>query len=119
MKRKTIRNHRDFLTERDAPRTSNSAFLIRIKPAKIPGDARYGIIAPKKVFKLAVQRNRAKRLVRDWIAANEDLMMDNWDYIFVLREPILSLNRDSGRGKMRYKLKCLSENYSNDTTKSA
>ena len=109
MKRKTIRDHRDFLTERDAPWTSNAFFLIRLKPAKIPGDARYGLIAPKKVFKLAVHRNRAKRLVRDWIAANEDLMMNNWDYIFVLREPILTLDRDSGRGKMRFKLKCFSD----------
>ena len=114
MKRKTIRAHKDFLAPRDAPWTSNASFLIRLKPAKIPDDPRYGIIVSKKVFKLATERNRAKRLIRDWIAYNEDLMMDKWDYIFVLRAPILTLNRTSGREKMKYKLKCLIENYSNN-----
>lgn len=116
MKRKTIRNHKDFLTERDCPWTSNTFFVIKLKPAKIPGDARYGLIASKKVFKQAVQRNRAKRLIRDWIAANEDLMMDYYDYIFVLREPILHLSRDLGRQKMQKKFNTLKKFYSVDVT---
>lgn len=116
MKRKTIRNHNDFLTQRTDPCVMNLFFTVKIKPAKIPGDARYGIIAPKRVFKLATMRNRAKRIVRDWIAANEDLMLDEYDYVFVLREPILYLPRDKGRRKMQLKLRYLAKHYSQNVT---
>lgn len=114
MKRKTIRNHKDFFTTRDGPGIANSCCVIKIKPAKIPDDARYGIIATKRLFKLAVTRNRAKRIARDWIAFNEDLMMDSMDYIFILREPILNCNRDLGRQKMAHSLEKLSKIYSDD-----
>lgn len=116
MKRKTIRNHNDFLTQRTDPCVMNLFFTVKIKPAKIPGDARYGIIAPKRVFKLATMRNRAKRIVRDWIAANENLMLDEYDYVFVLREPILYLPRDKGRRKMQLKLRYLAKHYSQNVT---
>lgn len=111
MKRKTIRNHKDFLTGRDGPWVANSFFVIKLKPAKIPGSPRYGLVAPKKVFKLAVMRNRAKRIIRDWIAANEDLMMGYYDYVFVLREPILHISRNRGRHKMELKLNRLAKLY--------
>lgn len=111
MKRKTIRNHQDFLTPRDGPWIANTFFIIKMKPAKIPGDPRYGLVATKKTFKLAVQRNRAKRIARDLIAANEDFMMEYYDYIFILREPILYLSRDKGRDKMRRKLQMLAKHH--------
>ena len=59
------------------------------------------IWAPKVLFKHAVDRNRAKRLIRDWIAYNEKMMRDDWDYIFVIRRDILNADRDSGREAMR------------------
>lgn len=33
------------------------------------GISQFGVIAPNKVFTNAVKRNRAKRLVREWFAA--------------------------------------------------
>ena len=117
MQRKTIRNHKDFLTERGALRVSDDCFSIIVKEAKIPADARFGLVTPKKVFKLAVDRNRAKRVIRDWIAFNEKLMLNNLDYIFILREPILHLGRDQGRKKMQLKLKRLEKIYSADVSK--
>ena len=114
MKRKTIRDHKDFATKRDDPGIANTFFIIKIKPAKIPGDARYGLVAPKKVFKLATMRNRAKRIARDWIMSHEDMMMPEYDYVFILREPILYLERDKGRRKMQLKLNRLAKIYSNN-----
>ena len=73
MKRKTIRNHKDFLTSPDNPFVAAGCFVVKMKPAQ-KQDARYGIIASKRTFKLAVQRNRAKRLLRDWIDFNESLL---------------------------------------------
>jgi len=112
MKRKTIRNHKDFFTTRDGPGVANNCCVIKIKPVKIPGDARYGLIASKRLFKTAVTRNRAKRIARDWIAFNENLMMHQFDYIFILRESILSCDRDLGRQKIAHSFEKLSETYS-------
>lgn len=108
MKRKTIRNHKDFIASRDDPAVSNSYFIVKAKPmAKL--DARYGVIAPKKTFKFAVQRNRAKRLLRDWIAYNEDLMLPDKDYIFIAREAILDCSREKGRKTVADSLKKISK----------
>jgi len=71
MKRKTIRSHKDFFTTPDNPVYAGRYFIVKAKNA-VKKDPRYGIIASKRSFKLAVQRNRAKRLLRDWIAANEN-----------------------------------------------
>ena len=97
MKRKTIRNHRDFLTTKDDLKTSNDLFMVKAKTAKIPGDARYGLLVTKKTFKFAVQRNRAKRLIRDWLNYNEHLMLDDLDYIIILHKSILDSDRETGR----------------------
>lgn len=105
MKRKTIRNHRDFLTVREDPFVHTDCFVVKAKSAKFENDARFGIVASKKAFKLAVHRNRAKRLLRDWIAFNEDLMLPDMDYIFIARSSILDCNRDDGRAQMSKALK--------------
>ena len=101
MKRKTIRNHKDFLTPPDGITSVNSFVVVKIKPAKILGDARYGLIVSKKMFKLATARNRVKRLLRDWIAFNEDLMLPDFDYIFIARIGILNCSREYGRDRMK------------------
>jgi len=105
MKRKTILNHRDFLTVREDPVVFADCFVAKAKSAKFIGDARFGLVATKKTFRLAVHRNRAKRLLRDWIAFNEDLMLPDMDYIFIARSPILDCNREDGRNQMRKALK--------------
>ncbi len=97
MKRHTIRNHRDFITPQDGLKVALPSLVLRVKPVKIKNDPRYGIIASKKVFKLAVHRNRAKRLLRDWIAFNEDFMMPEFDYVFIAKARVLETNREDGR----------------------
>ena len=72
-------------------------------------DARYGVIASKRTFKLAVNRNRAKRLLRDWIADNENLMLPNMDYVFIARAAVLDCSREIGRKKMANALKKISK----------
>ena len=105
MKRKTIRNHRDFLTVREDPSVHADCFVAKAKSAKFADDARFGLVASKKVFKLAVHRNRAKRLLRDWISFNENLMLPNMDYIFIARSQILDCKREDGRAQMAKALK--------------
>lgn len=109
MMRDTIKRHADFATGDDAPTARCAYFLVRAKPAKHPEDARYGMIVTKKTFKHALDRNRAKRVLRDWIAHNEDMMQNAWDYIFVIRRDILIADRQSGRVAMKKALNYLSK----------
>lgn len=101
MKRKTIRNHRDFFVPQNGLSVATDCFFAKAKPAKIPCDARYGLIVSKRNFKFAVQRNRAKRLMRDWITANEDLMSPELDYVFVVYKPVLDCDCENGRKQIK------------------
>jgi len=86
----------------------NPFFITKTKSA-VKKDSRYGLIVSKKVFKLATNRNRAKRLLRDWLAHCENLLVPNKDYIFVARAPILGCKRPEGRQKMAAALKKLAK----------
>ena len=107
MKRDTIKNHADFAMAENDPVAKSAYFLVRAKPAKFPGDARYGMIVTKKTFKHAVDRNRAKRMLRDWLAFSEHMMHPEWDYVFIIRRAILDADRTSGRVAMKKALNYL------------
>lgn len=107
MKRKTIKKHDDFATVLDAPSARSAYFFIRTKKAKFENDARYGLVVTKKTFKHAIDRNRAKRLLRDWIAYNESLLRPDWDYIFIVKRDIFCADRYSGRNAMKKALRYL------------
>ena len=99
--RDTIKKHDDFLpTEMDIDARS-ALFFVRARPTKFQNGGRYGITASKRTFKFAVHRNRAKRLLRDWIVYNEKHMRNDMDYIFIARMPILATTRTDGRAAMR------------------
>lgn len=103
--RNTIKNHIDFAMTESDPTAISRFFIVRAKAAKFPDDPRYGLTATKKTFKLAVNRNRAKRLLRDWIAYHQDLMCPDRDYVFIARHAILDATRDGGRTAMSRALK--------------
>lgn len=98
--RDTIKKHEDFFMRPTDPVAHSSYFLVRAKQAKIQNDARYGITVTKKTFKHAVDRNRAKRMLRDWIQFNEKLMRDDLDYVFIVRRGIMDATREEGRAAM-------------------
>ena len=98
--RDTIKNHKDFIMTDDNPVAKSEFFYVRMKPCAIDGDARYGVVATKRTFKFATQRNRAKRLLRDWVRFNEAMLLSDMDYVFVARRAILDASRDDGRNAM-------------------
>jgi ribonuclease P protein component len=64
----------------------------RSAPAELPGTGaasptRFGFVAGKKVGS-AVKRNRAKRLLREAVRANQGALAQGWDLVFVARPPI-------------------------------
>ena len=97
MKHKTIRNHKDFLTGPQDIKVRSVCFYVKTKKSHIPDESRYGIVVTKRRFKKATERNRAKRVMRDWIAYSEDLFLPNIDYIFIPNDEILDYNREQGR----------------------
>lgn len=112
--RKTIKNHADFAVTPDDLSGLSSYFIARAKYARFPNDARYGLVVTKRTFKHAVDRNRAKRLLRDWIRFHKDMMLPNMDYIFVARAPILKATREEGRSAMRKALHWIQKTYKNE-----
>lgn len=109
--RNTIKNHKDFFMADSDPAALSALFVVRAKPAKFPDDPRYGVIAAKRTFKLAVQRNRAKRLLREWIRFHQNLLAPECDYVFVARFPILDADRESGRAAMAKALMHIQRKY--------
>ena len=108
--RDTIKNHKDFFMTDENPTARSAFFFVRMKPCVLSDNARYGLAATKKTFKFAIQRNRAKRLLRDWVRFNEKLLMPDMDYVFIARRPILTATRDEGRAAMARALTYLKKN---------
>lgn len=98
--RDTIKKHSDFIMAPDDPSARSDFFVVRACKTHFSDGARVGFTATKHTFKLAVDRNRAKRLMRDWVRFCEDLMVPEFDYIFIARAPILTATRDDGRAAM-------------------
>lgn len=115
--RNTIKKHSDFIVSPDDLSACSSYFIIRAKYAKFPNDARYGLVVTKRTFKHAVDRNRAKRLLRDWIRFHADMMLPSKDYVFIARAPILRATRDDGRIAMRKALHWIKKTYRNESEK--
>lgn len=105
--RNTIKTHNDFITPRDFPYSVMNWFSVHTKLAKYPEDPRYGLIVTKRSFRHAVERNRAKRLLRDWIRFAEKYMCPDLDYTFSARAALLNddVTREMGRKMMVTALK--------------
>ena len=112
--RDTIKKHSDFLMTDENPVAKSAFFYARMKPCVIPDTPRYGVTATKKTFKLAVHRNRAKRLLRNWVRFNEKHLLNDMDYVFVARHSILDATRDEGRDAMARALIYLKKKSSGD-----
>lgn len=99
--RDTIKKHEDFVADENDHNARCAGFAVRAKKTKFPKDARYGLVVSKRMFKFAVDRNRAKRLLREWIRHNEKMMLPGLDYVFIARRAILDFNREQGIDAMR------------------
>ncbi|SRR5574344_3140197 len=106
--RQTIRKHKDFIARIDDPVVKTPIFIVRCRPTLWIGDAKYGLIASKKTFARAHDRNRAKRLMRVWLRACESDMNPEMDYIVIARVAILEAKLTIGIETMKKALDELS-----------
>jgi ribonuclease P protein component len=105
--RETIKKHKDFAMTEDEPKFVCMLFIARARLTKWSGNAKYGLIATKKTFRHAVDRNRAKRLLRAWIRSHAEKMSPNMDYVFIARRPILDASLPQGTDFVRKAIKKL------------
>jgi len=105
--RNTIKKHSDFQTTDDAPKFICEFFIAKARPTKWPGDARYGLVATKRTFKLAVDRNLAKRKLRAWLKICESSLNPDLDYVFIARSSIMEAALPDGSAQMKRALKKL------------
>ncbi|MBN1325274.1 MAG: ribonuclease P protein component [Alphaproteobacteria bacterium] len=105
--RSTIRKHSDFIMPENCATAKTPLFIAKARKTIFPNDARYGLITTKKTFRLAVNRNRAKRLLRVWLFENKSLLNPELDYIFIARTPILNTLKPNGVAFMKEALESL------------
>ena len=105
--RDTIKKHSDFAMDDTDQLARSAGFLIRARPTIFPNDARYGLIVTKRTFRHAVDRNRAKRLLRAWLHHCERALDPTKDYVFIARPTILTWTRNDGIGAMKKALRYL------------
>ncbi|MCL2629104.1 MAG: ribonuclease P protein component [Alphaproteobacteria bacterium] len=94
--RESFKKRADFLRLKDCGASFVARFFIaNAAPAReIP--ARYGITASLSTFDNSVKRNRARRLMREWLRLEADALDPGKDYSFVLRAAILNAKREEG-----------------------
>lgn len=95
--RNTIKRYTDFKIGQTDIIARHKYLTIRARQTYSPDDPKIGFLAVKKIFKFAIQRNRAKRLMRDWACYCQDMMRMDSDYVFFAKDGILSVSRDEGR----------------------
>jgi len=84
----TIKLHKNFKFPENNWLTEGPLHL-KWRP-KLFESPQFGFVATKKTFPRAVDRNRAKRLLRIWIRANT--LPKDLDLLFVARPSILEIN---------------------------
>ncbi len=106
----TIKKHKDFKAHQNAPYILDVFFIAKTDKAVKHPIGRYGLIVTKKTFKSAVDRNRAKRLLRVWFRANLSEIKTDQDYIFIARKSILTADFETGLNNMCKCIRKLNKN---------
>lgn len=89
--RKILKKHSEFLKDTGFNNIKTEFFILKTRPCIFKKDPRYGIITTKKVFKLAIERNRAKRRLKASLIILNEKLSDELDYIFILKKSILNI----------------------------
>ncbi|MDR2685967.1 MAG: ribonuclease P protein component [Rickettsiales bacterium] len=105
--RRSFSNRADFIRLKESGKFARTSFFImNFAPAReIP--ARYGLIAVKKSFGTAISRNRARRLMREWLRLSAGLLDPNMDYALVLMPEILRAKKEDGLRELERAVKKL------------
>ena len=92
----TIKSRKNFDFE-DASVIVLPAIIVKFRPRKTES-GQYGLVASKRTFPTAVRRNRARRLIRAWMAKCD--RPPKFDVLFIARGKILETTLTQGVGQM-------------------
>ena len=92
----TIKSQKNF-DFNNAEAVVMPVMIIKYRPKKL-SESEYGIVSSKRTFPTAVERNRARRLIRAWLDKCD--RPQKFDILFIARKPILETNLTSGVGQM-------------------
>ncbi len=85
-----IRASADFARIRNTgSRLDCGPFLLNFKRTEGGGPTRFAVIAAKKSLRLAVDRNRAKRLARELFRTDPAPFPPGWEVVLVIRSGLL------------------------------
>ncbi len=84
MKSQTLKENKDFRRLYYRGKSAAGDVLVTYAMKSRRNEIRYGITTSKKIGK-AVQRNRARRVIRAAFASLEGEVNGSWDFIFVAR----------------------------------
>jgi ribonuclease P protein component len=97
----TIKAHKNF-DFKGSGSIAMPSFFLKYRAKKFDR-GQYGLVASKKMFPLAVHRNRAKRLLREWTRMCG--LPEHLDILIIARAEILETRLASGHGQMKKALK--------------
>ncbi len=103
-----IKKNRDFTRLYRRGKTAVAGVLVTYAGRNRTGETRIGITATKKVGG-AVERNRAKRLIRAAYSSLEDSVPSGWDFIFVARTRTTAAKMQEVRDAMCRQIRSLTE----------
>ncbi len=84
MRGQTLKENKDFRRLYYRGRNISSSVLVTYAMKTHRSECRYGITTSKKIGK-AVERNRAKRVIRAAFDSLKDEINGGWDFVFVAR----------------------------------
>lgn len=102
-KQRRLLNSKQFSAVFEATelRSSSKELLILAKKNQL-GHARLGFVIAKKHVKLAVDRNRIKRVIRESFLLQQD-QLDALDFVVLARSSVLSLSASELRLRMDHR----------------
>ena len=106
MKTETLKLNGDFRRAYGRGKSLASPALVTYALRNRAGKCRYGITASKKVGG-AVQRNRARRVIREAFRTLDEPLRGNWDLVFVARSRTTRCKSTEIQQTMRAQLKKL------------
>lgn len=91
-KKNRLKNRKDFNKAfKQGETKSNSHLIVKVKRNDFD-KKRIGFIAPMKHFKKATDRNRVKRLLREAVRPNLEVICSGYDVIIIAKESIIDLS---------------------------
>ena len=102
-RRNRLTSSADFYRIREHGQCWSNRYIVLCKLANDLPNSRFGFVVSKRIGN-AVARNRAKRLLREAVRLNQDVVALGWDIVIIARRPMARANYWAVEDSMAYLL---------------